>query len=400
MGQYVDIVGALSGESQEAGAAEFREYFAQIRGKYLSAFQSIRTQLASCYKSTNQIKKNVDIDTRIEQASAAREAVLQSYPSSKGGADILPEDELERYKKEQEEIAKKRKAALKRVRNAYFSISGTKNINNYKVLAGKMMALIYQLRAELTGTEEQFSFIYSGDSGYAEVINVPVTEFLLNSKLMQSMTLQQSSISRWAGDDDHALRFNNSVLNQMKQIYGGKALGQGNDFMEKYWAAREASYDKIIATKKDADSAMKYIAKNADKGYVYREEAGQYLVINPNAKYQRGFIAQGLFGQYVGDQNATFLGDTRKFYEEADITSASGELFSVKAFIDSQIPSLVSINTLYSASSEIINALSIGETDMGTMAGKLTDIFKTRLAKIDNLANRDIDNVLKKYLTG
>lgn len=393
MGQYVDIVGALSGSTQNASAEEFKEYFSKIRGRYLSAFQTIRTQLGQSYKYHKSIKTGVDIDSRITQATDKRDTILKTYASSKGGADILPEEERKAYL---EKLQKNVKEKLKKVRKNFYSI---KNLNDYKILAGKLMALIYQLKFELTGVEEKFAFIYQGSSGYAETLTVPVTQFLLNSNLMKLMNIQSGSISRWSGSDDHSLRFNSSVLKQMQEIYSDNIDDQilGKNFMQSYFNARELSYNKVVATKNSFQEAKQYQEESNTLGLkIYRAD-NNYLVVNPSKKYQRGFITQGLFGARVGDKKATFLGDTRKFYEDADIKSSSGELYSVKSFIDGQIPSLVEISTLYKVSGDIISSLQLGETDMAGMAANLSSLFNAKLAKIDGLANRDIDAVMTSF---
>ena len=409
MGQYVDIVKALSNETNETGAKELQEHLLKVKQAYLPRFQSIRQQLQSQYTSTSTFNNLLTIEERASQAKKYR---AQIYASSKGGAGILP---FEEYYKEQQSLLKEKESPLnsrlKALRNQAYTIA---NENNYKILSGKLMALIYSLKSQLTGIEEKFVFVYSGDSGYAETVTIPVTEFLSNSQILTQMELQVGSILKWSGADDNALRFSSSVLSQIKKMHTSdndllaNGLERGRQFLYSYNTLRDyGTYEQVVEGKKGyakLETAKRHLEKyasNENYGLIYRIETGKYYVVNRAAKYERGFIVQGLLGREIGDNNATFIGDNRVFYKDADIKDASGQEYSVKAFLDGQIPSLVTIGTLYNVSSDIISALS--QTDNQIMGEKLTTIFnvtKIPLEKIDALANQDIEKVLYNILTG
>ena len=403
MGQYVDIVGVLSRDAQSEAEQQLREHLIRVQSAYLPAFETIRSELQSQYIETQQYSKNLSIEDRIQKAKAKR---AQIYKSSKGGGYILPHEQLELSLQEQIELNKERlKNQLKIARANAYSI---REENKYKILAGKMMALIYSLKAQLTGVEEKFAFVYEGDSGFAETVTIPVTEFLSSSSIMEQMTLQTGSIIRWTGVDDHALRFNTSVLAQIKKTQTVEndllnGLENGGNLLSRYYNIKNyGTYSKTIGSKTGyatKASALKTKGDNVDY-QIIREESGRYFVIDPNAKFEGGFIVQGLLGQVINDENATFIGDNEDFYKKADISNAFGEEYSVKSFLDGQIPSLVTIGTLYKISEDIINAL---KSDISNMGKALTDIFnvtKTPLEKIDSLANQDIDNVINKILSG
>ena len=402
MGQYVDIVGAVGGDVETAGAQELQEHLSKVQAAYRPAFESIRSELQQQYLETTNYSRSLSIEDR---TSKAKEARLKIYRSSKGGGYILPHESLELSLKEQMELNQQRlKDRLKDARSDAYTVA---NESRYKVLAGKLMALIYSLKSQLTGVEEKFAFVYEGDSGYAETVTVPVTEFLSSSSIMEQMTLQVGSIMRWSGADDHALRFNTSVLSQIKQTQTPEnnllnRLENGGNLLNRYYNIKKyGTYERTIGNKKGyakKSSAEKRAGQNGN--YIIREQAGRYFVVDPAVKYEGGFIAQGLLGEIINDENATFIGDTRDFYKDADISNAFGEQYSVKSFIDGQIPSLVSISTLYNVSGQIISALN---SDIATMGKALSEIFnvaKVPLQTIDNLANQDIDNIVNNILTG
>lgn len=409
MGQYVDIVGALSGEINEAGAKDLREHLIKVKQIYLPKFQRIRQELSQQYVSTDTFKNFLSIDERIEKAQLERRRI---YASSKGGAYIMPWEEAEKTAQELEEIQKQRlNNSLKWARAQAYTIAKE---NKYRILAGQLMALVYSLKSQLTGTEEKFAFVYKGDSGYAETVTVPVTKLLVDSDIMSLMTIDPGSIERWSGIDDNALRFNSSVLAQIRNKYYDASndllngLERGGNLLERYYNIKEyGTYSQIVGNKqgyKRESSALKRKSQYKDQEdyKIIREEDGKYYVVYTAAKYERGFITQGLLGQMIGDQNATFIGDSKIFYKNADIRDdRSGEEYSVKSFLDGQIPSLIKISTLYNVSSDIIRALS--QVDNKAMGEQLTNIFnvtKIPLEKIDSLVNQDTENVVSKIFSG
>lgn len=407
MGQYVDIVGALSKDVLDEGEKKLKEHLLNVKRLYMPKFVDIRNLLQQQYAETTYFASSLTIEERIKQTQNYR---AQIYGSSKGGGGILPFEEIS---KEQQSLNQNQELTLNdRLKNLRKQAYKIIEESRYAILAGKMMALVYSLKAQLTGTEEKFAFVYEGESGYAESVTVPVTEFLSNSNIMSQMTVQVGSIERWSGVDDHALRFNSSVLSQIKSLHTSdndilNKLDKGTSFLEFYHNLKEyGTYEKIVDKKNGyakEETAKRHLQKysSEDHRVIYREQTGKYYVVDIAAKYEKGFITQGLLGQAINNANATFVGDNRVFYQDADIQDSFGQEYSVKAFIDEQIPSLVSINTLYNVSSEIIQALSQEDTQL--MGQSLTEIFKvtqTPLEKIDTLANQDIENVLDTILSG
>lgn len=391
-------------EMAETGAQEIQEFDLQLRQRYYTAFTSLRSELESSYTYAKMTKTT--IEKRYDFGKKVKNSILTLYDSIKGGGKVMPDPEEQINNTIQQQLLEEQKQRLINARNTLYAIE---NENKFKNLAARMMALVYGLRADLTGVEEHFSFVYQGDTGLAEAITVPVSEFLLNENIINNMDLAFGSISDWSGTEDRRLKFNSSVLSQLKglslgntaqsYLYGNNVnnyqhLTLNKNFMQQYETIKNSYYLKKLNIWDSEDLAAQDAEKNGKNAFILRVDQN-YWIVQKKIAYQSGFIVQGLFGYNVGDINATFKPDNNPWYQTPDTIGSDGKEYSVKSFIEGD-PSLVSLNSLYKVSSQIIEILKPGgqyKRTQTVIKHLKSDIFKIT-QKIENQANKDLGKVL------
>ena len=381
MGQYIDLVGELVQMAKEGESQERQEFTGQLRGQYLSAFQSLRNKLQASYVN-ERFKTNIEDREAIGQT--LKDNILKTFASSKGGADILTKSDLREYLKN-EELRNK----LKMTRNYLYEVVDQ---NQYKRYALQMMGLVYNLKKDITGIEEHFSFIYKGESGAAVYFDIPVTNFLFHPETLNLINLQYGALSRWNGGIDQNLRFKSSIGSQLSTIY---TSGQEKNFENFDFINRRK---QEISFKKEYKRYSNAVKKAEELGIdipIYREDAAYYVVEKKGA--QSGFVDQGLFGQYINkDNKASFKGDNRDWFKEPDVTDRKiNQGYSVKSFLGSN-PSLVSLSSLYQVSSTIITALSSPANTKDVINNLNEQVFKAA-ETIDSVANADIQKALGPF---
>lgn len=377
MGQYVDISNEILELARNASKENRSEFSIELKNRYLIAFKTLRAQLENSYINNRQYSSIRDRQTIAEQA---RDAMIQAYRSSRGNADILNKKDLEEYIKKQQILLDR----LKALRDNFYMVE---DINRYKQLALQMMALTYGLRRDLNeGREEHFAFIYKGSGGFAEYYDIPVTEFLTNINIINSISLQYGSIASWTGGIDQSLRFDYSIGEQLRKNFNNSSKPLTDTFMYERQAlikeTREYKTERGMLQR--LDTLTNLLATNIK---VYREDNGYWVV--ESGAFQRGFVDQGLFGEAMGDRNYTFEGDTRPWYEAPDITGKDGAEYSVKSLLGG-MPSLVSYNSLYDVSQKIINVLE----NFGNNVKGAAQELRQAVFKIDSMVNKEVKETL------
>lgn len=384
MGSYIDITEDVRNLALQGSNENKREFSNELKSKYLSAFIQLRSNLEQSYKNK---PLPMDINQRESIAEKMRDNMIKTYRSSRGLADILTEEKLQEYIKKEKDLQDK----LKSIRNSMYEVQDN---SLYIKFATQMMALVYALKRDISQEkEEQFSFIYKGDnSGTAVSFKIPVTEFLLKEEFLNSISLQYGAISSWTGAIDQSLRFNNSIGSQLEQLSQDKNSGIKKDIISdtfQYERKRFIKEKRIYKTKRGAETRLDELTNilQAINIKIYRMDKNYWVV--ESGAFQRGFVDQGLFAYYEGDLNATFSGDTYDWYKKADVTGKDGQGYSVKSLLGGN-PSLVSLKSLYTVSSQIISILQSSNQENPS---SIAEQIKTQVFEIDSALDKDIDKV-------
>lgn len=354
---YTDVAEEVVKLASQEGARQAIEFTDKRRKSYLAHFESLRDEINAQYQISS-----TSIQQRYAEGKITKKLIaerIKTYPSSKGDiADILPNEELERYNQIQEQLREARK-----------SLYQFKENDKVIKLSMKLMNLVMMLKQDITNeAEEKFSFIYKGQDGVAYSIEVPLHNILLNDKLISYISIQNGDIQNWAGTDDQFLRFDSSIIGQMKNIINTTdnssfSIRKMPSFIAKYDTAKETA--KYLVSSRHRYGSKKFrqtiedLIGNSESNRLdwYIRKDKQYYVIYRELRPGTGFLAQGLYGQEIGDPKATFRPDNNPWYGLADSTDKYGQSYSVKSFLEGD-PSLVSLHSLHKITFEIIRILS------------------------------------------
>lgn len=387
----MDISDEIASLAAEEGARQAVEFTNVRRVKYLNSFIQLRNEILKSY--------NLKIDSiqkRYAFGKMAKQMIsVEIYPSSKGGGNVLPFDEIKKIK---EKIISQNE----QLSQAREMIYGFKQNNEVKKLSMKLMGLTLMLKQDIEQSkEEHFAFIYSGDSNVTSVITVPMHTILFKEGFDQFLNLEFGNINRWNGAEDQRLRFNSSILEQLKQTQGAKTFNLQDDFSSRYNTAKDQGYEKIIRTK--SNKRKERLEQN---GYVYREQQGQYWIVAKTIQNQTGFISQGLFSEFIQDasidiikqQNGEFRPDNNPWYGLADSTSKNGLGYSVKSFLEGD-PGLVSLNSLYQVTDIIIKKLGDKTLNIKGVKDYLKQSVFSGARIVTNAFNKDLNEIIEKFMS-
>ena len=380
MGQYVDVGEEVTALAIKASNENREEFSKELKNRYLSTFKQLRSNLENSYKYQSY---TLDIQDRQSIAEKQRNNIIKAYASSRGKADIVLQKDITEYIKKEKELQDK----LKDIRNQMYEVED--NLL-YKKFATQMMALTYALKRDLNqGKEEHFAFIYKGDSSAAVAFDVPVTQFLLNEQFLDSIDLTYGAISSWTGGIDQSLRFNNSIGAQLEKMAQQSKNGITKTTLNEDFMNQRKRFIKTKRTYKSEVWANKRIedlqSLNAIDIKIYRTDEN-YIVVESGA-FQGGFVDQGLYGYYQGDENATFANDQRDWHKGADTVVGNME-YSVKSLLGGN-PSLVSFNSLYNVSNQIITLLEVNNDP-----NEAAEQIKSYVFEIDKAVNTDVGKVV------
>ena len=390
---YTDVAEEVVKLASKEGARQAIKFTDKRRKSYLAHFESLRDEINAQYQISS-----TSIQQRYAEGKITKKLIterIKTYPSSKGDvADILPNEELERYNQIQEQLREARK-----------SLYQFKENDKVIKLSMKLMNLVMMLKQDITNeAEEKFSFIYKGQDGVAYSIEVPLHNILLNDKLISYISIQTGDIQNWAGTDDQFLRFDSSIIGQMKNIINTTdnssfSIRKMPDFMAKYDTAKESAKYLVSSRHRYGSNKFKQTIEdligNSENNRLdwYIRKDKQYYVIYRELKPGTGFLAQGLYGQEIGDPKATFRPDNNPWYGLADSTDKYGQSYSVKSFLEGD-PSLVSLHSLHKITFEIIRILSSPlETDT------IQSFLKQQIFQGGQILSQAFDQEVDKILT-
>lgn len=408
MGQYIDVAGPIADEASQGGADELQAFTTENLSAYIARFQMHQANLDQCkiyFGNIEQTAKidNVDKSIMSQMKNIANQANdIKTYASSKGGADILPTDQLNDVA---EDIAKKIEQNMQDNLSAgKDNIEYNKAVENFRRVILEIGRDVYKLREEVTGITEYFAFTYKGNTGAMASTTVSVDQFfnsLLNDPAFQNVLKIEF---RGSGLKDWSFRFNKaatkSVLSQLVDKNKAKEWiidtilnkdGIAQSAMELYQAERNRVTTSFVPYKQLRKGERKKIdAKFSDD--IYRTDYG-YLVVRKN--YQTGFIAQSIFNAFINQSNYNYETDRIAWYKGADVMDNKSNIgYSVKNLLD-QAPTLFAVNSVERALYEINTTLNrVQHLDIGQIREALRKAVFSSAQEMDVAANTDIETLL------
>lgn len=366
MAEYIDISTSVVEEASIGGTQELKEFSEQTLGQYITRFQLHTQNLQLCKTYFGSAASQVSFDNESTSIMSQMKKVhsqmnnLKTYPSSKGGDDIFPTDQLENTVDDiaaQTEINSQ--TNLQAVQN---NIEYNKAINSFQRVVLEISRDVYKLRQEVTGITEHFAFTYSGGRNKMVATTVPVDQFfnelLNNPSFSEVLKLEQ----RGTGIKDWSLRFNNratkSVLAQL--VENGKGInyvideilnenGKSVNAKNLYNTAKKVTYNKFVSykelNKKERAKVDSSFGNDVDR------VSYKYLVVRKS--FQTGFIAQSIFNAFMNQTNYKYETDRIAWYKGVDVIKNGTNIgYSVKNLLD-QAPTLFALNSVERALHEI-----------------------------------------------
>ena len=391
-----DISQEIADLAAQEGAREYKELTIDRVKLYYNKFIDLRSQINGAYqRSTATIQQRYAIG-RLAKQSIDKKVI--SYASSKGGANILPVTELQKI---MEQYENDRINQLLTARQTIYSFGENQNL--VKKLSLQAMNLVMMLKQDLTKTnEEHFAFIYKGEDGAAYSITVPMHTILLNETYLNNIELNYGDINRWNGGEDQKLSFKSSIIEQIRktQLNGEKGQEMSN-FINQYNSLKGTTYTKETRHEWDSQAFWDTLetAQISGLSWAIRQDK-KYWVIQREVAYQTGFLAQGLFSKFLGSQKKIeelAKPDNNPWYGIADSYDKKNQLsYSVKSFLEGD-PSLISLNSLYQVTENIINTMSsflTNNTNLDEMTGYLKEKVFQGAKIVSDAFNSDIKKLI------
>lgn len=371
---------AAAEASAQGGSEEFNEYYTKEKNNLISELRGLLVELNSLYTQTidkdhiedlQQLKAD-EMRKRIEAADIADD-VMQAirHPSSKGGGDVIDDDELAQKQADFQRRKNEAYRALYGARNDIYKLNTAKKENEeFKRIALKGMQTVYKLRQIFLGEVEERIAVTFAENGYLKVITIPMSQFLSNAQNLISITEESFSKQMYGDPYKIALRNSKTVIDQLKQIQG-------------------ASVNNVIANGKQITKDI-YEELKKNRNFILRYGKG-YKIVAKEGKGQGGFIAEALVRATLTDNPYEYKQDRETWYQKPDITNNLGIGYSVKNTLDSA-PTLLRINSLQTALSQLIQILSSNNL---TPAQMVNQIKSTVFGQITDLDASVEEHVLK-----
>lgn len=369
------VANVVAETSAQGGAEEASEYLQQKQQTLVGELRQFLVELNSLYIQTAS-EDNIENLVKI-RANAMREAIEKAnidedvmeeirHPSSKGGADIIDNDEVAQKMQDLQRRKAEAYRTLYGARNDIYKLNIAKKENDrFKELALKGMQIVYKLRQEFLGEVEEKIAVTFNEGGYLKVVTVPMSEFLANAKSYISITEESFSKQLYGDPYKIALRNSKTVIEQLKNLQGAEVT----DLHVNGQVATKQLYDQL----------------KVNRNFLLRQGDG-YDVVSKQ-KGQGGFIAEAMVRATFGNDDIfAYRQDRANWYKEPDVLDKFGNGFSVKNAIDSNA-TLLRINSLQTVVSQLISILSstnltptqMVNTIKSTVFGQVSDLD----AKVD-----------------
>lgn len=391
----IGVEAAAQAELEEASTQEFTEAWTKETGGLLAQLQSFSNQLNTCYQNIIQtdgimsqaearrqqmksmLEKNYMERTKKDTAEdLAKEIKKYVYASSKGGADILIKDGLEKA-----EIY----SMLWQARSDTYNIGyGKESQEMLTKTALSGMKLVYQLRAMITNEPEEKMVVTFAEGGFrkesqnVKALTIPMSKFLDSAihATNELIEFNQEAFSKQLYGDPYKLklRSNRTVLDQLKQIEGS----QVTDLIIKNGNGQEQSVTRQL-----------YEQLITNRNFLLRSDSN-YDVIR---KGQSGAVAESLVDAAFNNRDFQYQKDSAVWYQEPDVT-ANGQGYSVKNFIGGN-PTLLRINSLHTVIDGLIAQLS--RTDLST--SEIIQNIRTEVFKVTEGLDAATEQFLEKLIS-
>ena len=419
IGTIGELAEVITEEATQAGLKELSEFTKTTYDSYIIRFSAHKLRLEkmninTAVESGNSVTQSLSVLNRLS-------TVIHTYPSYKGGGDVLPEDELNKIQTEaKDDLQKRYNDETSNIRKW-----ATKTYNDNEIIKASLeiMRDVYSLREQIIGVTEKFTFIYRGGTNVLSVKEIPVHEFF--NKILQATEdsdYNYSNIFSLSPENksfnDQGLRFNKAQMNKILKgndgIFGKredmksiKGLKKGQTlsafFREKRDQLKEISkssykdlnqYEKKWVIDWFARRKKGNIEKNIS-GFL-RYEEGKYFITAK--EFNAGFIAQEIYNAWKNDQNYDYKVDKVPWYQGGDVKDSKNIEYSVKSFLEGS-PALITINSLFTVVNKILTALIAGKGDSSEAQGLLRNEVFDASNTIAQAGGNDIQNLLN-IITG
>ena len=408
MAEYIDISTFVVEKASIGGAQELKEFSEQTLGEYITRFQlhAQNLQLCKIYfgSTSSQVSFDNESTSIMNQIKKVHSQMnnLKTYPSSKGGDDIFPTDQLENIV---DDIAAQTEInSQTNLQAAQNNIEYNKAINSFQRVVLEISRDVYKLREGVTGITEHFAFTYSGGRNKMVATTVPVDQFfnelLNNPSFSEVLKLEQRGI----GIKDWSFRFNNratkSVLAQL--VENGKGInyvideilnenGKSVNAKNLYNTAKKVTYNKFVSykelNKKERAKVDSQFGNDVDR------VSYKYLVVRKS--FQTGFIAQSIFNAFINQTNYKYETDRIAWYKGADVMKDGTNIgYSVKNLLD-QAPTLFALNSVERALHEInVTLTRVKNLGFDKIKSVLKEAVFSPAQELNASANAEIEDLL------
>ena len=392
----------IAREASDAGIKAITEFKKTTLNSYITRFLAHKANLEKIRVDRTTPAGQESIEKRLSVLSQL--TTIQTYASSKGGGDVLPEEELKKV----QQIYNDRHSAIHKWAAKAYSDKSIKRISL------QIMRDVYNLRQSITGRTEKFALIYRGERNVITTTEVDISTFfqkLLNN--LKSLELHTSENIM-----DYGLRFNNSTMRGLlKQGKFGEGTnmtleGYDQNSLASFYRTQRDTLTTVEKTFKELNKTeLRWVGldekgtvigqqKQGDKENnitgVLRNENGKYFIVEK--KYASGFIAQEIFNAYKNKTPYEYKTDKVDWFLGGDVEHGNMD-YSVKSFLEGA-PSLVSINSLFTVVNKILSVLlSQQDQPIETIQEQLKSYVFSSSKVIADTANKEI-NDLFKILTG
>ena len=384
------------------GTEELHEFKEDTFNIYLTRFLAHKANLEKI-KIDTSMSSQVAFNEQLSTLSKLTN-IVHTYPSSKGGAYVLPQEQInemtEQLKKQAQQSYNQERNSIQQWANKAYQAQDITRISL------NIMRDVYNLRQDIVGTTEKFALMYRGAKNVISTIEVDISTFF-------TVLLNNPAINLQTSDNimDYGLRFNNSVMrNLLKNGAFGKGqnldFGSGEYELAKFYRSqrdaltiREKTFAELNKTElrwAGYDKNGNYTG-NIKQGIedkqtgILRIEGGKYWIVAK--KNASGFVAQEIFNMSKNGGRFNPIADTVDWYLGGDVTSGNTE-YSVKSFLE-HAPSLVTINSLFTVVNRILTVLiSQKNKDINTIRNTLKSYVFKAAEPIAAASAEELDSLL------